>query len=463
MVWLITMLTGLVFYTGSSFVYLLFSIVFLALLVDGLMRGESLGYKFFTLFLWLGFWLKFVVHLLLKYPFLEPVGYFDDNPASWDKVLLVSSMGAFAVLVSATLISSRKTSHVNKMLASSSYAPRWYLPLRHWLWGGVFVAIFLIPSLNIFYGLFQIGLIPKLVLPWPLNGLTAWLLGFGLLMVLYTLVFWDQSLKLSWKIGFLGVLAESLLSGLSVLSRSIYLFHSIPYLYELFKSRLAPKLTLSMKGSICVVWLLFFVASISAVTMMRYSDLSPIDASSDKSITLTNTDFFGVADKVSRRVASLIVDRWIGIEGVMATVAYPAKSVELFQYALQERRVKGELDIYTQKIANTKLSDADIQKYQYATIPGGIAFFYYTGSVLCVFIGMVLLTCLIFVTEKVVFILTKNPYFCAFWSMGIAQGMASFGLGIYQTAVYYVFCFSSMAVIFLLQTATPSANLSKNN
>lgn len=59
----------------------------------------------------------------------------------------------------------------------------------------------------------------------------------------------------------------------------------------------------------------------------------------------------------------------------MAVVSYPKKSIETFEYALNETRVKNKIDFYTQSIARVVLTDAEISKYQYATIPGAIAFF----------------------------------------------------------------------------------------
>lgn len=109
--------------------------------------------------------------------------------------------------------------------------------------------------------------------------------------------------------------------------------------------------------------------------ILRYSDISSIDASANKPITfignksLTETSST-VAFKMVKLISNLFVERWIGLEGVMSIVSYPKKSNELFIQALKERRVRGKIDLYTLEIARAGLSDSDAEKFQYATIPG---------------------------------------------------------------------------------------------
>ena len=95
--------TGGLVYEGSFYIYSLFSLVFCGLLVYAIFKGHSLGYKFLAIFLWLGFWLKLVAHLLLAYGYREPVGLFDYAAKSWDLVLLVSATGGVAVIMANVL------------------------------------------------------------------------------------------------------------------------------------------------------------------------------------------------------------------------------------------------------------------------------------------------------------------------------------------------------------------------
>ena len=72
---------------------------------------------------------------------------------------------------------------------------------------------------------------------------------------------------------------------------------------------------------------------------------------------------------------------------------------------------------------------------------------------------MASLTCLMLFLERAAVFLPHNPYLCALWSMSIAQAAASFGLGVGQTAIYYLVCFSAMVFIWILQKISPAAKL----
>jgi len=68
---------------------------------------------------------------------------------------------------------------------------------------------------------------------------------------------------------------------------------------------------------------------------------------------------------------------------------------------------------------------------------------------------MFLLTCLMFGSERLVFVLSKNPYLCAFWSMYAAMTVASFGLAVVQSMTYYATCFAGVAIIWGVQKLSP--------
>lgn len=459
LVWLFMAVTGFLSYAGSSLTYILFTLVFLFLLVDGLYRRLSFGYAFLVVFLWLGFWLKLVVHLWLNYSYLEPVGYFDGNAEAWDVVLTVSTVGALGVILTKMLFSKYAEKHFLANFEFSYYPPSWYPSVRSWLWGGTWFAIIFLPVINAAYGISQVGIVPSLILPWHLNALVIWCMGFGLAALCFTLVNWDHALGQGWVMGFSGVLAEAFLSSLSSISRAVYIFRTLPYLIVLYAKRL-PKGQAGKRAKwiVLLVWLCLLAVSLSLVMVLRYSEGSPIDASSNKSqmVVKDSTSLGTFVGQISNRVAHLAVDRWIGLEGVMAVVSYPEKNFGLFAKVLQEKRDIGKVDFFTREISRAGVTDIDAIKFQYASIPGGIAFFYFTGSLWGVLAGMVCLTSVMLVSERAVYFLTRNPYMCSFWGMGVAQTLASFGTGVRQMATYYAICFVAMTLIWIIQTLPTS-------
>jgi hypothetical protein len=437
---------GLMHYSGFPLVYGGFCLLSIVLLLDAVYKPAGLTYSFLVIFLSLGFWTKVTLHLWLGYAYLEPIGLFDHTPASWDEVLTVSTVGLAGVMLGKALFM-RYTKPAGST-ATLPLVPDWYSSARNWLWSMTFIAIIGIPYLNWSYGLAQIGIIPKTLLPWPLNGLTAWLLGFGLIAWVLTLAGWDHTQRRHWATGYIATLTEGLFSTASCLSRAIFLFHTAPYMIVLFAKRVSLK---PYRKCILALttWTLLFLVSMVVVMGLRYGSDSPVRASSNQSLNTSKPNEFFL--KLTEKTSLLIVDRWIGIEGVMAVSAYPDKNSRLLELAFFERRVRGQMDFYTSKIALVDLSEDDRKVFQYASIPGGIAFFYYSGSLLLVFFGMAVMVLVLMASERLVLIMTRNPYLCAFWGMGGAQIVASFGLGIMQQLVYSGFCLLVLGFIGLIQ------------
>lgn len=453
LLWIALFFEGLFKYPGSVLVYTFFSLVFLLALVDGFSRKTVSSYSFLIIFIWLGFWLKLIVHLWLNYAYLEPVGYFEGTPKSWDSVLIVSAVGALGMMLGKTLFGQYLKNDSGHVDVITPYAPSWYVGRRVWLWTVAAGSIVLISGLNFFYGIAQSGFIPSLKLPWPLNGLIAWFLGFGLAAGVTTLAYWDYSIRNKMTVGLVGVFLEGLLSSVSSFSRAIYLFHTLPFLMVLAtKRRLISIFNFKYYFFIAGSWIFILFVSLILVTLLRFSGNPIINMRSD--IPLGQTSLAAIKE-FPTRVSLLIVDRWIGLEGVMAVDAYPGKGELLFKSTLQERREMGKIDFYTLNIARAGVTKDDMKIFQYSTIPGAIAFFYYTDSLFFVFLGMMALTLLMLSSERIVIKATNNPFLAAFWGMGVAQTVASFGLGVGQLCVYYAACFGAIACIWGVQTLSP--------
>ena len=178
-------------------------------------------------------------------------------------------------------------------------------------------------------------------------------MGFGLAALVTTLAYWDHSIRQEWGLGLAGILVEGFLSSVSSLSRATYIFHTLPYLIVLYSKRFQiSKVARKVKLYIGFLWLSLLAFSVVWVMILRYSDISSIDASGNKPFTfiynnsLTDTGSTAVL-KIVKHISHLFVDRWIGLEGVMSIVSYPKKSNDLFIQALNERRVRGKIDFYT--------------------------------------------------------------------------------------------------------------------
>jgi len=148
-------------------------------------------------------------------------------------------------------------------------------------------------------------------------------------------------------------------------------------------------------------------------------------------IKKTSNTLGRIINRTAETFLRLSVDRWIGIEGVMAIQAYPERGFQLIARATKEKRVTGKLDLY-QYIAKSALIGADLNKYIFATLPGPIAYFYYSNSMLLVFIGMLSLSFLLFSIEALVIRIAINPLITAWFSINLALGFSQAGIDPYR-------------------------------
>lgn len=166
-------------------------------------------------------------------------------------------------------------------------------------------------------------------------------------------------------------------------------------------------------------------------------------------------DEFGyqITTGLGNRIFALGVDRWIGIEGVMAISSYPQKSYNLFFAALTERSGTGGVPLY-QKICQSIYQTVDMSKYQFASLPGATAFFYYTGSLWAVLLGMFFLTLMAIYCEYLVYCLTGNVLLCALVGMNVANAIAQLGVAPRQLLIHLGMLFGAVFILWLLQSST---------
>lgn len=416
--WLALFGAGLTDYSGSKVLYVVFSLSFLALLLSAFHRQLSYGYLFLVLFLWLGFWFKLTSNLLLTgYVSLgEPVGAFDGSPAAWDTVLSVATIAALGCM-SGRFIYGLSKPVSTCALDETATPPAWYVAWRTPLGITIFAACLLLAVINSIYGINQIGLTPRTILPWPMNALISWTVSIGSAMAMATILHWEIGLKKKPILPIYAVLIEGFTSTISLLSRAAYLFHSIPPLVVLQRNKEIAWCR-TKKGALLflVVFAVLFMVSLTSVSKLRdyyYNDKTPPPA-------------HAVPNLRPALAHQLFVNRWIGLEGVMAVSAYPHKSMKLFIEMATERRGLGEPTRY-QAISNSLYQNAS-NKYQFATLPGIAAFLFYSGSFTVLMLGMIIFTLGLLAIERLVFALTRNPFMCSLLGLTFANLIAQFGI-----------------------------------
>lgn len=445
LVWCYLFVNGLFQYLGSTSHYIVFSVAFQVMLLSGFYKRVTYGYLFLVVFIWLGFWLKFTVHQIFVYPFGEPVGLFDYSPAAWDKVLRVATSGCIGVTLARIAYGYAGFKSTISDIEPPE-APPWYPPIQRLLW---FALIFVVSGFGVFnavYGIQQSGLVPRTILIWPLNAAIYWMLGSGFAMCVATLLWWHLALKKSIYPVACIILMEAVISTVSLLSRGVYIFHTFPIILGIFMNRVrVNNLTLKQVTLYLVAFIGLMLISMSLVNTLRgyyYSDTPPV---------FVEVPNFATSLRGAGTSLRFVVDRWVGVEGVMAVSSYHDKGSNLFFSALTEKSEIGKITRY-QEVCLAHYRFMDMSKFQFASLPGAIAFFYYTDSLLLVMLGMMALTTIALFSEKMLSRLTANPFLSAFWGCGMANLIAQFGVAPRGLGPHFLMSLIAILTIWFVQS-----------
>ena len=434
-------------YVGSTVVHFAFNLTFLCMMIFIFVHPRSYAYLFFATFLFLGFWMKFTIHNIIDYDFLEPVGEFDGKPESWDLALKVASSAALGVCLSRVprILLSRNLwlKNPTKELIQVN---RWFLKHRSWIY--VFTFLFLITCSvwNFKASFYQIGINPKTILPAHLNVIMAWLIHSGFAMILCLIVFIEeQNRGLNPVYVVILFVLEGMILTISALSRSIYLFHVLPilvvfaYHYTNYKSRINTKsfITILMAffiglititTTVTIARIKFYKMETTAIEEVKRDRLNDFLKSGGWS---NNEKFFFDDKKIDKKeikknllhgnlqlLLKLVVDRWIGLEGLLAVSSYYYRGIPLFISALKENPKKGVDSIY-QHISNSQYKK--LSEYTFLTLPGIIAILYYSGSLTVVFIGAFFISSFLMLIESVVLQVSQNHFLAAVLGLALAN------------------------------------------
>jgi hypothetical protein len=130
-------------------------------------------------------------------------------------------------------------------------------------------------------------------------------------------------------------------------------------------------------------------------------------------------------------LARLLVDRWLGLEGIMVLSAHPEKNWNFFVDAVKERRTLDSVDLYT-RISQPRYDQAATARYHYATLPGAIGLLYFSGSRWVVFVGMFGLTLLALAIESSIARMLLNPYATSLVAMYVVIMIVQLSPGLFQ-------------------------------
>ena len=429
-----------VHYPGKRLLFLIFISAFLFMMMLALLKPRLYAYTFLATFLFLGFCSKTIAFLGFNVALVEPTGRFDGTGRAWDAALAPAIAGCAAIIVARLVhlvISRARRSGPRPATPLGASAPELYARMRVPILAGSVVLFISLNALNLVTATYQVGVSPRVILPGHLNVLAAWLLTSGLAIWVATLVGWETQLP-SNRLGsaLLVPLAEAIASA-STLSRAAYLFRALPYLLVVteFPSFFRTRLSRGWRAFILLLLPVGFLVSLALVSLLRivsYPGPSIASAPQVGAVLTTGARPPAAASPLktpleqriewgAREISTLIIGRWIGVEGTMSVSSYPDLSISLLARSLRESPSAGEDSLFQHISGSSYKTSA---RYVFLTTPGAIAVLDYSGSLLVVFAGMALLTTLLFAFEVLASHLLANGFAVSLVAISLAGAVA---------------------------------------
>ena len=442
-------------YQGSGYVYLLFSLVANALFYFGFRSRAMFFDAFIGVFFWMGFWLKVTIRILFfDGEFSEAVGDFDYTGGSYDIALLVSACGLLGLLLASILREKFFFNYVAKASEQNEIAiSHFYARYRKIILFVFFCAFTSVALLNISFGIYQKGSITQTLLPFGLNGVFKWLLLFGLAS--FSALILKLELVAKKQIAFiviLIVLLESFSTNTSLLSRGMVL-NVGALVYGVYVACRFDLLRLNLRTVVVggVLFCTLFAGSVFVVNDLRGNGPGVIGAArGGQALDVDDVDL------VVQHATPLFLNRWVGIEGVMAVSSSPRLGWGIWRAAWQEKYSENTMSFYDANLIESPYKETDFSKYHHLSLPGIIAFFFYPGSLLFLFVSMLLLGLFAAAIEFGVFRWGgKNMILCALMAEVVAYRYASFGYVPAQSYLLFGAIFLNILLLYCIYRLAP--------
>lgn len=440
------------FYQGQKIIYILYSVAFNGYLYIGFGKKAIFFELILAVFFWLGFWLKTTIRMIFENSqFFEAVGNFNGSGVAFDQALLASSVGVLGFIL-ASLIRRRYVfnylveDYEQKETQQGILA--FYRRYRTFTLFS-FVCIYLIVGIsNIYLGIYQRGAIPETVLPFGLNGIYKWLLLFGLASFSAVIIKCEllEKKQMSWTVLII-VLLESVVSNISLLSRGMILgIAALTYGYYKFCKKDLLKISALQVVLFAIIFSGLFLTSVYTVNYLRAGISkveNKVENNDDKemiySVNISNANSGGTP---------LFLDRWVGIEGVMAVTSSQDKGWSLWEKAWEEKFSHNKMGFYDKNIIISPYRNTNFNLHHYVSLPGIIAFFLYPNSLLFLFFSMLLIALCASSIEYITFkYCGNNLILCSLIAEVMAFRFAHFG---YAPGQSYVLFFAIIANLFLI-------------
>lgn len=464
------------YYIGNNYLFILFTFSISLLFLSSFSKNEIKFLQFFlSIFLWLGFYFKLYVCLVILNKFPEGVGSFNFTSNSYNEVMLVSSLAFLGFYLGFYLSPQKKISQINFKYLEKTYYKFDKIILSFFVLILVSVTVF-----NFKFSFFQKGFESNYFLNGIVRNLIAYLflIGFG---IATSLIINFEIKRKNFKYIYIALFQTFCIS-MSTLSRAmiIDLFAYLIGFVSKFKSYRFKKKYLVSIFCFLLIAIILFLASIKFTGAVR--NLKNIHLNNDKNKIqkeistkyykyLNNEkskNIYNFYEHIKEKIINiikgdythlnvLITNRFVGIEGVMAVQGYEKKNFTLFIRSLKEKYKEKSLSFYDkiflEKTSSYYESLNKIINQHAITLPGFVAFSYYAGYkffvlVLC-FITAMFLNYIIITIQNIF----NNPILTAFISNILAYRLIHWGFAPSNSYKLFLSIFLSLILLIMINYA----------
>ena len=443
-------------YSGKKIIYFLFSAISFYLVSFSLRKKALFFETFLGVYLFLGFWFKFSLIIFLDKGFTEGVNIdLVRVETHYDYALLVSSVGFLAFIIAGHIreLLIYYPSKITKPSKNDFYQKYRKTILIIFLALIVFVCFF-----NWHLKIYQRGLVGE---PYNfiISGTVKTALLYGLSLCSAIIFFLELStFKKLFPLTIFLALMEAFMSSVSMLSRGM-IFNIGSLFFGLYKFSNKIQITLNLKFFLKVfsILLILFYISVNIVNYIRINiSNSAIPTDQQLSLSQNNSKNVSNVKELTKRNFSfkefshLLIHRWVGMDAVLIVSAHKEiLNLDFFNKSLKEKFSLKHHSFYETSF-NLKPTDqfklSTLVKGN--TLPGLIAFLFYSGSFTFLFFSMMLISFFASILEFASFkLFDHNLLLTAVIGQTIAYRFAHFG---YLPSQSYLLFGSIIIIIFLM-------------
>ena len=481
---------------GNLFYYLIFSLIINLLLIYSLNIKRLFFETYFAAFIWLGFWFKYTFSLI----FFDGIVYDSGPPSNLkniDKALIASIVAITAVFLSYIIrqkfIEIKKYKEKTKSLFEKIYLENKKIVIL------LFIIVFSsIAILNFNLNIYQKGFVYEHNMPFIFVNFIKWMLLFGLTtfstFFIYTEILRNK--KIPTLISII-IFLEIFMSYTSMLSRAaIFNLSSIAYSFTKYLNIIRGKLKF-FSGIIFLILVMFLVNNYSsnyyrinyAIEIEKYvinqsklnnenieknkiqsKVLNDLETKPEPKTKLESNNENDENNVVQFKVSHdptvkpdpinmssfVIINRWSGIDSMIAVVSSKKIGFDLFFESLKERKILDNKPFYETTFnidfdGGKTIFFGEKRVLKGNTLPGIISFLFYTGNYYFLFVIIFFLTlifsCLEILTTK---ISNNNMIYASFISYMVAFRLSNFGYAPSDSYLFIISIMGSMVLMLIL-------------